>query len=288
MHNFGTLYVVATPIGNLADMSQRALDTLRQANLIAAEDTRHSGQMLARLGITTRMIALHEHNEQRASVTLIAALHAGQNIALISDAGTPAISDPGAVLVAAAHAANIRVVPIPGASAVTTAISAAGITEPGWLFYGFLPARPSARRAALSSLQRITWTLVFYEAPHRIIECIADLYSMFGERRLVLARELSKLYESIHALPLSEAGAWLAADEHRQRGEFVLLISGAAPDNRDESAQRLSETLQVLLTELPLKQAAHLAAKLTGTKKNVCYALALQLRDTMTTRNHDE
>ncbi|MDA8327724.1 MAG: 16S rRNA (cytidine(1402)-2'-O)-methyltransferase [Betaproteobacteria bacterium] len=279
MQNFGTLYVVATPIGNLADISQRALDTLRQVDLIAAEDTRHSGQMLVRMGISTRMTALHEHNEQRATPALIAALQYGQNIALITDAGTPAISDPGALLVAAAHEAGVRVVPIPGASAVVAALSAAGFTAPGWLFYGFLPARASARRNALQDLAQLPWTLVFYEAPHRITECIADLYAVLGERRLVIARELTKLYESVHALPLSEAAAWLAADSQRQRGEFVLMLSGAQPIKMDESESQLRDTLKVLLEELPLKQAAHLAARLTGVKKNICYQLALSMRD---------
>ena len=279
MQNFGTLYVVATPIGNLADISQRALDTLRQVDLIAAEDTRHSGQMLVRMGISTRMTALHEHNEQRATPALIAALQYGQNIALITDAGTPAISDPGALLVAAAHEAGVRVVPIPGASAAVAALSAAGFTAPGWLFYGFLPARASARRNALQDLAQLPWTLVFYEAPHRITECIADLYAVLGERRLVIARELTKLYESVHALPLSEAAAWLAADSQRQRGEFVLMLSGAQPIKMDESESQLRDTLKVLLEELPLKQAAHLAARLTGVKKNICYQLALSMRD---------
>lgn len=279
MQKFGTLYVVATPIGNLADISQRALDTLRQVDLIAAEDTRHSGQMLVRMGISTRMSALHEHNEQRATPALIAALQYGQSIALITDAGTPAISDPGALLVAAAHEAGVRVVPIPGASAAVAALSAAGFTAPGWLFYGFLPARASSRRNALQDLAQLPWTLVFYEAPHRITECIADLYAVLGERRLVIARELTKLYESVHALPLSEATAWLAADSQRQRGEFVLTLSGAIPVHMEESESALRDMLKVLLDELPLKQAAHLAARLTGVKKNVCYQLALSMRD---------
>lgn len=263
----------------MADISQRALDTLRQVDLIAAEDTRHSGQMLVRMGISTRMTALHEHNEQRATPALVAALQYGQNIALITDAGTPAISDPGALLVAAAHEAGVRVVPIPGASAAVAALSAAGFTAPGWLFYGFLPARASSRRSALKDLAQLPWTLVFYEAPHRIVECIADLYTVLGERRLVIARELTKLYESVHALPLSEATAWLAADSQRQRGEFVLTLSGALPVHMEESESALRDMLKVLLEDLPLKQAAHLAARLTGVKKNICYQLALSMRD---------
>ncbi len=275
----GILYVVATPIGNLADISQRALDVLRQVDLIAAEDTRHSGQMLARLGISKRLSAVHEHNEQHAATGLIATLQNGQSIALITDAGTPAISDPGALLVASAHAAGIRVVPVPGASAAVCALSASGVTAPGWLFYGFLPARPSARRKALQTVAELPWTLIFYEAPHRILECVADLLLVLGERRLTLARELTKLYESIHSLPLSEATAWLNADSQRQRGEFVLIVSGAEPSHTDEDERRLQDTLAILLEELPLKQAAHLAARLTGAKKNACYELALSMKN---------
>lgn len=276
----GSLYVVATPIGNLGDITQRALEVLKSADLVAAEDTRHSGQLLSRLGIAAKFVALHEHNELQASPRLIADLQSGKNVALITDAGTPAISDPGTLLVAAAHEAGIRVVPVPGASAVICALSAAGIAAPHWLFYGFLPAKASHRRTALQTLAALPYTLIFYEAPHRISECVEDLTAVLGgERRITFARELTKLFETIHNLPLAEAGAWLAADPNRQKGEFVLIIEGAKPAETDADQRQLRDTLTILLEELPLKQAAHIAARLTGVKKNTCYKLALDMRD---------
>lgn len=276
----GSLYVVATPIGNLGDITQRALEVLKSVDLVAAEDTRHSGQLLSRLGIAAKFVALHEHNEQQATPRLIADMQAGKSVAIITDAGTPAISDPGTLLVAAAHAADIRVVPVPGASAVVCALSAAGIVAPHWLFYGFLPAKSSHRRSALQTLVTLPYALIFYEAPHRITECIADLASIFeAERRVTFARELTKLFETIHSLPLGEASAWLAADPNRQKGEFVLIVEGAQPVETDADQRQLRDTLTILLKELPLKQAAHIAAKLTGVKKNTCYQLALDMRD---------
>ena len=281
----GSLYVVATPIGNMSDITQRALEVLKFVDLIAAEDTRHSGQLLTRLGITAKMAALHEHNEQRASPALIASLLSGKNIAVISDAGTPAISDPGTWLIAAAHGAGIRVIPIPGASAVICALSAAGINAPNWLFYGFLPAKSNQRKSILKNLAELPYTLVFYEAPHRIIECVEDLANLLqGDRQITFARELTKLFESIHTLPLAAAGEWLAADSNRQKGEFVVIVSGAMASNEsdDEAQKQLRNTLTILLEEMPLKQASHIAAKLTGFKKNTCYKLALTLRDAQT------
>lgn len=276
----GSLYVVATPIGNLGDITQRALEVLKSVDLVAAEDTRHSGQLLSRLGIAAKFVALHEHNEQQATPRLIADMQAGKSVAIITDAGTPAISDPGTLLVAAAHAADIRVVPVPGASAVVCALSAAGIVAPHWLFYGFLPAKSSHRRIALQTLVALPYALIFYEAPHRITECVADLATIFeAERRVTFARELTKLFETIHSLPLGEASAWLAADPNRQKGEFVLIVEGAKPVETDANQRQLRDTLTVLLEELPLKQAAHIAAKLTGVKKNTCYQLALDMRD---------
>ncbi|MES2365625.1 MAG: 16S rRNA (cytidine(1402)-2'-O)-methyltransferase [Pseudomonadota bacterium] len=271
---------MATPIGNLGDITQRALEVLRSADLVAAEDTRHSGQLLTRLGIQARFVALHEHNEQQISARLVTDMQAGKNVALVTDAGTPAISDPGTLLVAAAHAAGIAVVPVPGASAVICALSAAGVVAPHWLFYGFLPAKSSARRQALSDLSRLPYVLVFYEAPHRILDCVADLAeTLGGKRRVTLARELTKLFESIHSLPLGEAQAWLEADANRQKGEFVLIVEGAPEAGMDEDTLRLRDTLTALLEELPVKQAAQLAAKLTGLKKNAAYALALQMKE---------
>lgn len=272
--------MVATPIGNLGDITQRALDVLKTVDLVAAEDTRHSGQLLSRLGISVKFVALHEHNEQHATPRLIEDMLAGKSVALITDAGTPAISDPGTLLVAAAHAAGVRVVPVPGASAVVCALSAAGIVAPNWLFYGFLPAKASHRRAALEKLSALPYVLIFYEAPHRIMECVEDLAATLGDdRRITFGRELTKLFENIHSLPLAEASAWLAADANRQKGEFVLIVEGAKVVEDSPEQQNLRDTLTVLLEELPLKQAAHIAAKLTGIKKNTCYKLALTMRD---------
>lgn len=281
MQSPGSLYVVATPIGNLSDITQRALEILKSADLVAAEDTRHSGQLLARLGISAKFVALHEHNEQHASKHLIVELLAGKNIALISDAGTPAISDPGTLLIAAAHDAAIRVIPVPGASAVICALSAAGIAAPNWLFYGFLPAKPGHRRTSLQTLAALPYTLIFYEAPHRIVECVADLAEILGgERRITFARELTKLFESIHSLPLAEAVTWLSADANRQKGEFVLIVGGTAIDEKEDDHAELRNTLTVLMGELPLRQAVHIAARLTGVKKNTCYKFALTLQKT--------
>lgn len=281
MQSPGSLYVVATPIGNLSDITQRALEILKSADLVAAEDTRHSGQLLARLGISAKFVALHEHNEQHASKHLIVELLAGKNIALISDAGTPAISDPGTLLIAAAHDAAIRVIPVPGASAVICALSAAGIAAPNWLFYGFLPAKPGHRRTSLQTLAALPYTLIFYEAPHRIVECVADLAEILGgERRITFARELTKLFESIHSLPLAEAVTWLSADANRQKGEFVLIVGAAAIDEKEDDHAELRNTLTVLMGELPLRQAVHIAARLTGVKKNTCYKFALTLQKT--------
>lgn len=281
MQSSGSLYVVATPIGNLGDITQRALEVLKSVDLVAAEDTRHSGQLLSRLGISARFVALHEHNEQHAAQQLIVELQTGKHIALISDAGTPGISDPGSLLIAAAHEAAIRVIPVPGASAVICALSAAGLTAANWLFYGFLPAKASHRKLRLQALAALPYPLIFYEAPHRILECVADLAAILGgDRRITLARELTKLFESIHSLPLAEAGAWLVADSNRQKGEFVLIVDGAAEVSTADDHGELRHTLTVLLEEMPLRQAAHIAARLTGIKKNTCYKFALSLQKT--------
>lgn len=275
----GTLYIVATPIGNLQDMTLRALDVLRRVDLIAAEDTRNSGHLLQQHQIRTRLVALHEHNEKQASPKLIDALQSGQSVALISDAGTPGISDPGTYLVAAAHAAGIPVVPLPGPNAAVTALSAAGQAIPHFLFYGFLPPQPGARRHALEALATLPFPLVFYEAPHRIVETVQDLAGLLGgERTLTIARELTKVFETIRTLPLAAASDWLMADANRQRGEFVLIVSAPPPRARGAISDAARQALETLLAELPLKQAVSLAVKLTGEKKNDLYALALALQ----------
>lgn len=273
------LYVVATPIGNLRDISLRALDVLTSADAIAAEDTRNTAHLLTHFGIAAqRLMALHQHNERGAAEKVIALLAQGQSVALVSDAGTPAVSDPGALLVEAVRAAGYRVIPIPGANAALAALSAAGLPAPHFLFYGFLPNKSAARCRELQTLAAHPYTLVFYEAPHRILECVADLHNVFGgERQIVLAREITKLFESIHRCTLSDAMEWLNADANNQRGEFVLLVSGAMekPEGLDAEAERI---LTLLLKDLPLKQAVQLAVQISGIGRNELYQRALQIK----------
>jgi 16S rRNA (cytidine1402-2'-O)-methyltransferase len=271
------LYVVATPIGNLRDLTLRALDVLAAADVVAAEDTRNTAHLLTHHGIgANRLMAVHQHNERGAAEKIVALLQAGQSVAFVSDAGTPAVSDPGALLVQSVRAAGLRVIPVPGANAAIAALSAAGLAEPHFLFYGFLPNKSAARRTALESLRDQACTLVFYEAPHRIVECVADLCAVLGgERQIVLAREITKLFETIHACPLRDAEAWLMSDTNQQRGEFVVLVSGAAP--QQGLSAETKHTLEVLLNELPLKQAVQLAARISGASRNELYQLALQL-----------
>lgn len=273
-----SLYVVATPLGNLQDITLRARAVLAAVDVVAAEDTRHSQRLLDALGIRTRLVALHEHNEQAAAGGLIRLLEEGRQVALITDAGTPAVSDPGARAVARVQEAGFPVVPVPGPSAAIAALSASGLTDAHFHFHGFLPVKSAARRAAIDSLRAIPAALVFYEAPHRIAETVADLAAVLEpERQLVIARELTKLFEQIVRLPLAEAPAWLAADPNRGRGEFVLLVSGPPPAaGLDRAAERV---LKLLLAELPVKTAARLAAEITGAPKNQLYERALALKD---------
>ncbi len=277
------LYVVATPIGNLGDLSARALETLRAADVIAAEDTRNTQALLAHFGIKARLIAVHDHNERDAAGGIVKLLREGKSVALVSDAGTPAVSDPGAKVVAAVLEAGLAVVPVPGASAVVTALSASGMGEHGFLFHGFLPAKAGERKRQLEGLREIPYAVVLYESPHRIAESIAALHEVFGDtRELVICRELTKKFETIQRLPLAEAAAWLAADDNRSRGEFVLILSPPAAGADGEAdalkEQELQRVLEILLAELPVKQAVALAVQLTGEKKNRVYELALQLR----------
>ncbi len=271
------MYVVGTPIGNLGDITLRALEALRGVDLVACEDTRHARQLLDHHGIKAQTLALHQHNENEAAAKLVAQLAAGKRVALITDAGTPGVSDPGARAVAAVRAAGYRVIPIPGPNAAIAALSAAGLGDPRFLFVGFLPAKVGARRTAISELAAVAATLVFYEAPHRVCETVADLVELLdGGRRIVFARELTKLFEQIAAMPLAEAPAWLAADANRERGEFVLLVSAPPPrEGMDAESERV---LAALLAELPVKQAAKLAAEITGQPKNALYARALELK----------
>ena len=275
----GTLYVVATPIGNLEDVTLRAIDVLKRADAIAAEDTRVTQKLLNHYGIVAKkLIALHEHNEARAAPGIVAELERGRSVALTSDAGTPAFSDPGARLVAAVRAAGFPVVPIPGPTAAAAALSASGFAGPQFLFYGFLPAKAGERVKALEALAGEPHLLVFYEAPHRVSDTVADLAKGLGAaRRVVIARELTKLFETIHACELGAAEAWLAADANRVKGEFVLIVEGAEPD-RDATLERGRHALEILLEELPVKQAAALAARISGARKNELYDLALELK----------
>ncbi len=275
------LYVVATPIGNLRDISLRGLDILTSTDTVAAEDTRNTSHLLTHYGISAnRLLALHQHNERGAAEKVISFLQQGQSVALVTDAGTPAVSDPGAVLVEAVRMAGFRVIPIPGASAVVAALSASGLSAPQFLFYGFLPNKSAARRTVLQDLIEHPYSLVFYEAPHRILESVADLQAVFGdEREIVLARELTKLFENIHRCKLGEAMAWLNRDANNQRGEFVLLLEGAQ-SRQDGLSNEVEKTLSLLLEELPLKQAVQLAVKITGGNKNELYQRALELKNT--------
>jgi 16S rRNA (cytidine1402-2'-O)-methyltransferase len=279
MKQYGTLYVVATPIGNLGDITLRAIETLKYVDAIAAEDTRHTAGLLAHLGFSKKLIAVHEHNENQAAEKLLIQLKNGGNIALVTDAGTPGISDPGAVVVDAVRKAQIKVVPIPGVSAVITALSASGIVQNAFYFHGFLPASGAARRKVLESLKSLTVTLVLYEAPHRIVECVQDIAKVLGEvRQITFARELTKTFETIYTCPVSQASAWLRADANQQRGEFVLLIETPPLVETQEISEDAQRVLKCLLADLPLKQAVTLATEITQLKKNDLYEFALKLK----------
>lgn len=273
----GTLYVVATPIGNLDDMSARALKVLADVALIAAEDTRHSVRLLQHFGIDTPLAACHEHNERDEGGRFITKLLAGEDVALVSDAGTPLISDPGYHLVRQARAAGVSVVPVPGACALIAALSAAGLPSDRFIFEGFLPAKAAGRRARLEQVREEPRTLIFYEAPHRILECLEDMELVFGgDRPALLARELTKTFETLKGLPLADLRAFVAADSNQQRGECVVLVGGwAAPEGEQAISAEAQRVLDLLLAELPLKRAAALAAEITGVRKNLLYQAAL-------------
>ncbi|HIE90989.1 MAG: 16S rRNA (cytidine(1402)-2'-O)-methyltransferase [Methylophilaceae bacterium] len=274
------LYVVATPIGNLGDITLRALEVLKDVDVIAAEDTRHTSGLLSHFGITKKLIAVHEHNERNSAQGLLALIQAGKSVALVTDAGTPGISDPGAVVVDVLHDAGVKVVPIPGASAVIAALSASGIIGNGFSFIGFLPASGSQRRKALDLYKSLSHTLVFYEAPHRIVDSVADMAKVLGgERRITVARELTKTFETIYRCALSDVQAWIENDPNQQRGEIVLLVEAAPSKEEAVVSEDAKHKLKLLLAELPLKQAVKLAAEMTDAKKNDLYQLALSLKD---------
>lgn len=273
--SIATLHIVATPIGNLSDISERAIQILKEVDLVAVEDTRHSGKLLQHLGISTPMLALHEHNETKKVHDIIEKLLAGTNIALISDAGTPLISDPGYHLVKTALEAGITVSPVPGPSALVAALSVSGLPSDSFIFEGFLPNKSSGRLKKLQTLVNENRTLIFYEAPHRIVACLQDMLEVFGAQRIaVIARELTKTFETIKNDSLENLLAWVKADTNQQRGEFVVLIQGIEK-NKTVVDSEGEFILNTLMQELPLKQASQLAAKITGIKKNTLYQIGL-------------
>lgn len=272
------LYIVATPIGNLADISQRALDVLRQVDVIAAEDTRHSSRLTQHFGIGTRLVSYHDFSSSAREDAILADLQAGRSVALISDAGTPLISDPGYSLVSRARQLSIAVVPVPGACALIAALSAAGLPTDRFVFEGFPPHKAGARQQMFQALAEEARTLVFYESPHRIADSLADMCEVFGtQRQAVVCRELTKTWETIHGDSLAGLCQWVVADDNNRRGEFVVVVHGAPPREEEALPADVERQLRILLEELPVKQAAALAARLTGLKKNALYKRALEL-----------
>ncbi len=276
MVDVATLYIVPTPIGNLADITQRALDVLANVDLIAAEDTRHTSRLLSHFSISTRTFALHDHNEQQKADFLIEKLQAGTSIALVSDAGTPLISDPGYHLVNRCRHAGVKVVPLLYLCAVITALSGSGLPSDRFSFEGFLPPKSKGRRDCFQALADDARTLIFYESPHRINDSLSDMLAvLYPDRQVVLARELTKTYETIHGAPLGELIDWLAEDSNRVRGEMVILVAGHRAQ-KDDLPGEVLRTLTLLAKELPLKKAAALTAEIHGAKKNALYKWGLE------------
>jgi len=270
------LYVVATPIGNLGDVTHRALQTLASVDVVAAEDTRVTGGLLQHFGIKARLVAMHAHNERGGAQRVIEWIREGKSVAFCSDAGTPAVSDPGAVVVDAVRAAGLRVFPVPGPSALTAALSASGIEADGVVFAGFLPARGAQRKERLAALAAGPWAIALFEAPHRVSQTLGDLHAALGERDVVIAREITKKFETIARVPLAGARAWVDADDDRRRGEFVLVVEGRPVEHVSAIEPRV--LLATLLAEVPLKQAVALAVKITGGKRNELYQIALDTK----------
>ena len=274
-----TLYIVATPIGNLDDITLRAIDTLKRVDLIAAEDTRHSGLLLQHLGIKAKLFSLHDHNEQEKAHVLIEKLQSGLSIALVSDAGTPLINDPGYHLVKACRENDIKVVPIPGACAAIAALSVAGLPSDKFIYEGFLPAKSKARQDSLASLITEPRTMIFYESTHRLLETLKDMQTILGaDKQIVLAKELTKTWETIVSFPVYELIDWLNQDASRQKGEFVLIVAGYTESNKDIDPKAIN-TLKLLQKELPLKKAAAITAEIYGLKKNQLYQIGLNLEE---------
>jgi 16S rRNA (cytidine1402-2'-O)-methyltransferase len=274
----GTLYIVATPIGNREDITARAIRVLSEVDTVAAEDTRHSGKLLQYLGIKKPMLSVHDQNESARIKRIIDQLHAGKSIALVSDAGTPLVSDPGFQVVRAVREAGYPVVPVPGPCAAIAALSVAGLPTDAFVFAGFAPAKSGGRRHFFEALASEPRTLIFYESPHRIVDSLEDMAAVFGdERQATIARELTKHFETIHADILSKLVDWVKQDSDQQRGEFVVLVHGQT--EQKEAGADIERTLKILLEQLPLKQAVALTVKLTGGKKNEVYDLALGLSE---------
>jgi 16S rRNA (cytidine1402-2'-O)-methyltransferase len=278
MEQFGTLYIVATPIGNLEDISSRAVNVLASVDIIAAEDTRHSKKLLQSIQVQTQLVSYHDFSSPDATAKIVSKLEKGDSIALISDAGTPLISDPGYKLVKSAREKNISVVPIPGASAVTAALSVAGIPTDRFIFEGFLPSKTVARTKYLQELVLETRTLVFYESPHRIVECLADIAKAFGtEREIFVAREISKKFESHFLGSLAQVLEWIEADPVQQKGEFVLVLAGCGADElRNKIERQALDIVELLRGKIPMKQAVTVACEITGARKNTIYGLTLK------------
>lgn len=272
------LYIVATPIGNLGDITLRAVETLKKADLIAAEDTRHSQRLMNHLGVSARLLSLHEHNEREKSQAIIDKVKEGQSIALVSDAGTPLISDPGYFLVKLAQEQGVKVVPIPGVSAVVTALSVSGLPSDRFVFEGFLPAKSGNKQRVLELFKYESRTVIFYESPHRIVDTLEAMLTVFGEdRRLVLARELTKTFETIKGDSLGLLCEWVKSDANQQRGEFVLLLEGAT-DTPEESVVDQDKMLALLIAELPIKKASKIVSEITGANKKDLYQRALEMQ----------
>lgn len=274
----GSLYVVATPLGHARDVTLRALDVLRTVDIITAEDTRRTLPLLRRYGIGAKPISLHAHNEAKRSASVVDALSAGKSVAIVTDAGTPAISDPGARVVRAAHDAGYPVVPIPGPSAVAAAVSAAGLDAERFLFVGFLPVSTKARRELLQSIAPLACALVFYEAPHRVRATAAELADALGPRTLVVARELTKMFETLARIPLAEAKPWFDADSNRSRGEFVLIVDAPDDERTPALAPDVDRWLAELVRELPPARVARIVSNVTGVPRDRLYARAMALK----------
>ncbi len=277
----GTLYVVATPIGNLEDITPRAIRVLSEVDYVLAEDTRHSGPLLRHYGINAQTFAFHEHNEVAQTPKIIEKLQAGESYAIISDAGTPLISDPGYGLVHAAKQANVRVEPIPGPCAIITALSASGLPTDEFLFAGFIPAKPQQRLNFLKGYQAYTGTLVYYESSHRIEKSMQACLEVFGDRQACMAREVTKKFETIKTAPLSELVDFITSDDNQKKGEFVVMIGGHAKSDGNTEGEALEQGLKVLLESLSVSQAVDIAVKLYGVKKNPTYKLAIKLSESM-------